>query len=113
MATPDLKNPNQTEQLFAEPAVQKMAADIEKMIKANLNTAMAQHNVPSALTGDELVDAVKLLLTRPMAIYVSDIQIKSEGPSVRGAAVVKVGEDSEKIKTKLEQSIRRFSADQA
>ena len=103
MATPDLKNPNQTEQLLAEPAVQKAFAELEKLAKSNLNDAMKQNNAPPGISGDEIVDFVKMLLTRPMAIYVADAQIGPEGPNIRGAVAIKVGEDAEKVKAKFDQ----------
>ncbi|MGD0384120.1 MAG: hypothetical protein ABSA77_11400, partial [Thermoguttaceae bacterium] len=72
MATPDSKSPNQTEQLLAEPEVQKTIGEIEKLIRANLSKSMDKNSLPPGMTTDEVVDLVKLLLTRPMAVYISD-----------------------------------------
>ena len=50
-----------------------------------------------------MVDLAKMLLTRPMAVYVSDIQMGPEGPNVRGGMAIKIGDDAEKLKTRLEE----------
>jgi hypothetical protein len=103
MATPDAKSPNQTEQLFAEPEVQKAVGEIEKMIRDGLSKSMDKNSLPPGMTSDEVVDLAKMLLTRPMAVYISDIQMGADGPNFRGAAAIRVGEDAEKLKTRLEE----------
>jgi hypothetical protein len=103
MAAPDSKSPNQTEQLLAEPEVQKTVGEIEKLIRGSLSKSMDQSNLPPGVTSDEVVDLVKLLLTRPIAVYISDIQMSPNGPNIRGAAAIKIGEDGAKLKAKIEE----------
>ena len=103
IATPDAKSPNQTEQLLAEPEVQKRVGEIEKLIRANLNKSMGQNDLPPGITPDEVVDLVKMLLTRPMSVYISDVQMSPNGPNIRGGMAIKIGDDSDKLKAKLEQ----------
>ena len=105
MATPDPKSQNQTEQLLAEPDVQKAFAGVEKIIKTKLGKAMAENGVPAEISGDEIVDFMKLLLTRPMAVYISEVQMNSDVPAIRGAMAIKIGDDAEKVKAKIEQYI--------
>jgi len=64
---------------------------------------MDRNSLPPGMNSDELVDLVKMLLTRPMAVYISEIQISPEGPNIRGAAAIKIGDDAEKLKTRLEE----------
>jgi hypothetical protein len=103
MAAPDAKSTNQTEQLLAEPEVQKTVGEIEKLIRANLSKSMDKNSLPPGMSTDEVVDLVKLLLTRPAAVYISDLQISPDGPNIRAGAAIKIGEDVEKFKTRLEE----------
>ncbi len=102
-ATPDPASENQTEQLLAEPELQKLAATIETAIKTNVATAIDQQRFPPG-TGEGAFDLIKLLLTRPMAVYVSDVQSAAGGkPTIRGAAVIHCGDATEKVKAMLEE----------
>ncbi|MGA2058984.1 MAG: DUF1559 domain-containing protein [Thermoguttaceae bacterium] len=101
MAVPDSKSTNQTEQLLAEPEVQKTFGEIEKMIRGGLSKSMDKNSLPPGVTSDEVVDLVKMLLTRPMAVYISDIQMGSPGPNIRGGLALKIGDDADKVKAML------------
>jgi hypothetical protein len=103
MATPDAKSQNQTEQLLAEPELQKTFAKIEKMIRSNIGKSMNPNDLPPGMTADDAVDLAKFLLTQPMAVYVSGVQMGADGPNFRGGAVIKLGDNNENLKTKLEQ----------
>jgi hypothetical protein len=103
MAAPDSKSTNQTEQLLAEPEVQKSVGEIEKLIRGSLSNSIDKNNLPPGMNSDEVVDLVKMLLTRPMAVYISDIQMSPEGPNIHGAAAIKIGEDGAKLKAKIEE----------
>jgi hypothetical protein len=101
-ATPDPKSPNQTEQLLAEPDVQKVTAVIEAAIQKNVGMTLGRQALPPNMLADAL-DLIKLLLGRPMAIYVSDVQMKSGQPTIRGGAVIHCGEAVDQVKAKLEE----------
>ena len=103
MATPDAKSGNQTEQLLAEPEVRQMAAEIERAVRAGLKKAVRPGSLPPGVTSDDLADAVKLLLTRPLAVYVSSVQMQPGGPVVRGGIVVNCGDEAAKLKAIVEQ----------
>jgi hypothetical protein len=103
MATPDLKSQNQTEQLLAEPEVQKAVGEIEKLIRTNLGKSIGPNDLPPGMSPDEVVDLAKMLLTRPIAVYISDIQMSPNGPNIRGGMALKIADDSDKLKGKLEQ----------
>ena len=103
MATPDAGSPNQTEQLFAEPEIQKMASVAEAAVKAQLGKSAETNPPPLKMSADEYVDFVKLLLTRPMAVYISDVKMDSGQPTIRGGAVIHCGDALDKVKAKLEQ----------
>ncbi len=106
VAKPDPKSPNQTEQLLAEPEVQKMVAEFENLMKNNLGKVLEQQRLPLEITAEEVVDLGKLLRDSPLAVYISDVQINPDGPIFRGGAAIKFAEGIEKIKAKLEQVIK-------
>jgi len=103
MATPDGKSGNQTEQLLAEPEVRQMAADIEQAVRAGLKKTVRQGSLPPGVTSDDLSDALKLLLTRPLAVYVSSVQMQPSGPVVHGGVAINCGDHAAKLKTIVEQ----------
>jgi prepilin-type processing-associated H-X9-DG protein len=106
MATPDAKSGNQTEQLLAEPEVRQMAVGIERSLRAALKRAVPERQLPPGVTTTDLADAAKLVLTRPLAVYVSDVQMRPTGPSIRGGVVVNCGQDVEKLKTLVGQLMK-------
>jgi hypothetical protein len=106
MAAPDAKSGNQTEQLLAEPEVQKKFGELEKLIRTKLSQSIRQSDLPPGMSSDELVDMVKLLLTRPMAIYISDIQISPIGPNIRAGAAIKIGDGAEKLKSRFDELLK-------
>ena len=103
MATPDPDSSNQTEQLLAEPELQKMAAAAEAALRTNLAKTQGASQLLPGTSADEVVDAVKLLLTRPLAVYVSEVQMNSDRPTIRGGAVIHCGDALDKVKAKLEE----------
>jgi hypothetical protein len=105
MATPDAQSPNQTEQLLAEPELRKIEAAIETAITAHFGSAANARSLPPGMSPEEVVEVVKLLLTRPMAFYISDVQQNATGrPTLRGAGIIHCGEALERVKAKLEQA---------
>ena len=102
--TPDPASENQTEQLLAEPELQKLATILETTIKTNVTKAIEQQRLPPGTSTDDVMDLIALLFTRPRAVYVSDVQFAAGGtPTIRGAAVIHCGDATEKVKAKLEQ----------
>ncbi len=102
MATPDPKSPNQTEQLLAEPEVQQMAKEIERVVRSAFGRSAGRSPLPGGLSNDNAIDAAKLLLTRPLAIYVSRVQVQPSGPVVCGGAIINLGDNVAKIKAEIE-----------
>ncbi len=103
MAAADPKSTNQTEQLLAEPEVQKSFAQIEKLIRSNFGKAAGQNDLPPGISTDDVVDLAKLVLSRPMAVYISDVQMGPQGPSICGGAAIRIVEDGAKLKAKIEE----------
>jgi hypothetical protein len=104
MATPEADSPNQTEQLLAEPELKKIDAVLESAIKAYLGNAANAKNLPPGTSPEDAVDLIKLLLTRPLAIYIADVEQSGDRPTLRAAAVIHCGDALDRVKAKLEQA---------
>ncbi|MBX3424549.1 MAG: DUF1559 domain-containing protein [Pirellulales bacterium] len=82
---------NQTEQLFAEPQVQRFFAEVEsqvmKAVRKNVGPAPQQQallqNLPPLLT---------LLVTRPSALYVEEVSPAPGGVTVEAGVVISAGD---------------------
>lgn len=106
MATPNAKSENQTEQLLAEQEVQRMATEIEKAIRTSVQQIASRGNLPPGVTSSDIVDAAKLLLTRPLAVYVSSIPNVPGDGELRGGIIVNCGDKVEKIKKLLDATAK-------
>ncbi len=70
MATPDAKSKNQTEQLLAEPEVQRLWSEIERVMVAKIGEGAPQQQ---AAVARDAIRWGKWLLTRPVAAFVSSV----------------------------------------
>ena len=101
VATPDLKSANQTEQLLAEPEVQKLSGELEKLMKANWGKTIGQDVPLPGLPTEELMDLFRLVLTKPLAVYVASVEMGPPRFSLRAGLAVKFDDDIDKVKAKL------------
>lgn len=109
MAAPDGNSANQTERLLAEPEVRTMVATLERALRAGMGRLHHSRNLSPGASTDDLADLVKLLLTRPWAVYVSSVEFPLGGrPLLRGGAALDCGQDAAKMKAKIEQVTRNI-----
>ncbi len=101
-ATPDISSSNQTEQLLAEPEVQRFLGEIERVI---IKLAEKDPNA-GAIPPQEVVKILKMAGSIPAAIYVSGVSVDLEGVSVRAGAAIKLGDDKQ-LKSTLEGIAKR------
>ncbi len=107
MAVPDPKSVNQTEQLLAEPEVQSMVATLERAMRAGMGRSIGRGGLPLGVSPEAVADLVKLLLTRPLAVYVSSVEVQPGGPpSVRGGMAINLGEDVAKVQAKIKSLVK-------
>lgn len=92
---PSSASSNQTEQLLAEPEVQKAAAQLEQAITRGLRQAAAQAPPEVAPALNDLAQWWPKLLSHPGAFFVSDLELRAGAPDVRAALVIHLGEDAE------------------
>jgi hypothetical protein len=103
MAKPDAHSANQTEQLFAEPEIQHLVVEAEKLIRAQVKESAARERPEARAMAERGPTLVKVLLTRPLAVYVADAKVvPKRPPQVRAGAIVSLGEDADKVKDALE-----------
>ncbi len=104
MAKPDSRSTNQTEKLFAEPEVQAVVAEVEKLIRAQLKDSAKKGKPPEQAMAEAAPVLVKALLTRPLAVYVSEVKIAPKAPpQFRGGAIISLGDDGKEIKAAFEK----------
>lgn len=101
-AEPDPSSANQTEQLLAEPEIRAFLAHVERALTNGVGqNAALDAQMPMLLqTGSSLL---KVLITRPTMLYVSHVEIKQQGPDVRGVLVINAGEGAAQLRRTLAQ----------
>ncbi|MEM7312704.1 MAG: DUF1559 domain-containing protein [Planctomycetota bacterium] len=96
----DPSSSNLTEQLMAEPEMQKFYAQIDAMIDAAM--LKATENISSGDLNRSFGALAKKLFWRPMTIYVADVDMNSSPrggpPAFSGGVVIDVGEHREDAK---------------
>jgi hypothetical protein len=106
MAKPDPKSTNQTELLFAEPEVQHFAAQLEKLIRTQMKESAAKGKPEAQAMAEHGPVLIKALLTRPLAVYVSEVKVvPKKPPQFRGGALLSLGDDGDEIKTAFEKCL--------
>lgn len=103
-AAPQPGSENQTEQLLAEPDVQKFGTRVEEIIGSLLDRALAEPGAPP-LNREEIVSLAKTLLCRPMAVYIRDVKVEPNGGQVFGGLIVHLGESPNEFKAHLEKLV--------
>jgi len=106
VAKPDPKSANQTEQLLAEPEVQRMFAALAQQLDAavaNVGERSRPESDRLAFLGQGLRWG-RTLLSRPGVVFVSQLQLHPGGgpPDIRGGAVFALGDEAARLKTVLE-----------
>jgi hypothetical protein len=104
MAKPDPRSTNHTEKLLAEPEIQRAVADLEKMIRKVLKESMKERRPEDRALADTAPTLVKVLLTRPLAVYISEVKVAPRRPlQFRGGAVLSLGDDGDEIKAAFDK----------
>ncbi len=103
MAEPDPGSENQTEQLLAEPEVRQMLAQIERLIVAAIHKQVQREGPQAEKLADDAIGWAKTLLTHPAAFFVAEAKLSPEGPQVQAGAIVRVGDQADKLKAQLEE----------
>ena len=110
-AEPDAQSANQTEQLLAEPEVQHLIAELERLVHSGLRKAAGEQSHPeAAAAADDAVRWGKRLLTSPTAMFLSKLEFTPEGLDIRGGALVKLGGGALELKATLKKYQERFLA---
>ncbi len=101
-ATPNAKSTNHTEQLLAEPEVQKLLSAIDNAVTMGMKRYPPGSN--ETVLAQEGYSLAKTLLTRPAAVFLSKVEVSPQGPpNVLGGAIVNLGEKTASVSESLER----------
>lgn len=106
---PDPDSENETEQLYAEPQVQRLAEEIESQIMRVVGMATMRGGREEQVLARSLPPLVKAFILRPFVIYVEDVEIPEPGPGEKkldgsAAFIMNAGEK----KGEIEQAIQNL-----
>lgn len=97
---PDAKSKNHTEQLLAEEEVQRFGSELERRLVA----ALREHaNGPGAIAAQEVPKLVKIALTRPAAMFVSDFKMGQRAPDIHGGLIINLGDQADDAKASIDR----------
>jgi hypothetical protein len=100
-APADANSSNETERLLAEPQVQRFFTEIENQITSTVRRFGGPGRVERTLAA-EVAKLVKIVLSRPLAVYVEEVQ-PGEGQSIKAeaAAVLNAGDQRQELESSL------------
>ena len=98
----DPQSKNQTEQLLAEPQVQRFFAEIESQVMKAVDRASAQGPEQQVLAKQVPILA-RTVLSRPVAIYVESVEISGERADVEAAFVLNAGDQRAATEAAIEE----------
>jgi hypothetical protein len=104
MAEPDPESKNQTEQLLAEPELQRFIKHLDRAITAAI--ADNANDETQKVVAETVPTIVKAILTKPGAAFVGEASLGIRGIQVDGGLVVNTGEETENLK----QAVARLEA---
>lgn len=97
MGAADPSSANQTEQLFAEPQIQRFAAEVESQVMTVLRRAGGSGREQRVLAS-VAPKLIKALVARPLAVYVEDVRPGDGGKvEVEAALVMNTGDLQEEV----------------
>jgi len=97
MAEPDPQSGNQTEQLLAEPEVQRMIAELDRAIKAAAEKMAEGGPREAAMLAEKAPLVAKTLISHAATIYVESVTPTPQGVAIQGALVVDLGDRADEI----------------
>jgi hypothetical protein len=103
-AAADPQSPNRTERLLAEPEVQDLARALDQAIVQSIRASAG----PTGPRIEEAFDLVKLILSRPTAVYVTRFTPPSEGSAfeLEAGLIVNTGEARQQVEQSLNNLLR-------
>ncbi len=111
MAKPDTKSANHTERLFAEPEVRHLAVEVERLIRTSLKDSTKGQKPEARALAEAAPGLVKVFLTRPFAVYVTDVKAAAKGPPrARAGLVVSLGDEADKMRAGLKALLATLPA---
>jgi len=108
-AKPDPQSSNQIEQLLAEPQILEFVEEIGRLVEQGKGRIPADTQEQQTILRT-LPVIVDVLLTRQAMLYVADVDVPPQAPSVNAALVVAAGDKIKPLVTALEELERLLVA---
>jgi hypothetical protein len=107
-AKPDPQSKNHTEQLLAEQEVQHFTSELETRLRDALKRGAPQgaQATQAAILAEEGPNLVKVLLTRPTALFIERAAVSPAGAIVKGGAVISAGDQSKAVKDSIDRIVQ-------
>ena len=107
----DAGSANQTEQLFAEPQVQRFAEEIQTQLMKAVRRAGGPEREKRVVV-EQAPKLLRAVLSRPSAAYVEEVTPRGgEGVEVSAAFVMNAGDQKDDVKTAIEEMLKLIPAD--
>jgi prepilin-type processing-associated H-X9-DG protein len=109
-AKPDPKSENQLEQLLAEPEVQQLLSEVERLIRYAF---MGHRKEPREIEDlDDIVWLTKKAISSAGAVYLTNLEIRDrrQPPGIQAGAIVGLGDDAAKVRQALEKIVKTIPA---
>jgi len=99
MVAPDAKSANRTEQLAAEPEVQKLMAAVSQAIRSAIRANADKQQPGSGEAAAGIFDFAMQLAAKPAAAFLSTFEPPTGNgpPTIAGGAIINLGDDAEKL----------------
>ena len=107
VAAPDPHSLNQTEALLAEPEVKQLLTAAEQLITKFVQANAARQGTQIETAAADAITAVKILLARPLAAYVSSVQPAEnvirgglttvQPPKIEGGLIISLGDQAQQV----------------
>lgn len=106
----DPASSNETEQLVAEPEVKRFLGEVDEQITAALRLSLSSDALSRALA-TEVPKTLKILLTRPLALYVEELQVQADRTlNAEAALVVNAGHQKSALEASLQSLVKSASS---
>lgn len=99
----DAKSPNEYERLLAEPELQGLFGELNRVVDEALKLLPPANDEPSRLLAKTMPTIVKTLLSRPSTLYLADVQLPPQAPSGNAGFVIHTGDQTAALRDAVEQ----------
>jgi hypothetical protein len=101
----DPESKNETEKLFAEPQVRRLAEEIETQLMRAVRRAGGPEREKRVIV-EQAPKLLRALLTRPSAAYIEELKPKDGGVDATAALVINAGDQKDDVNSAIEELLK-------